>query len=396
MMKLVMKRFPHTAFSFLFLLLLLYLCSPSSALARQKSDTSPLPFLREAHMSLMLNTSFTADAAPGEAMKLAPRMNYLKWELKGRFDEEFSFHFRQSLTKKAVPGEADKAVHSVDYANITWQPSRRFSLMAGKQLLCLGGYEFWVSGYKVKEFTLFNDYMNNYATGATATYRLSPKRSLSLQVVGSKVGSDAETFCYGLPDGVERANVPLLATLNYESFSLNDEWQLRYSLSYGQQAARRSLAYFTSGHVLRHRKLLAYWDVNASYEGVDHKGLVSRSFSPKTDETPSTAQHAWYFSTVMNADYRFSGHWNGYLKGIYECGGIARANGDYQKGVCLHEWQAQACIEYFPKKKLDLKFYLLAQYRQRFTPALAGGTARWKHTARQRLMVGVVYAIPVF
>lgn len=64
-----MKRFPHTTFSFFFLLPM-YICSFSSALARQKSDTSPLPFVHEAHMNLMLNTSFTADATPGEADKL--------------------------------------------------------------------------------------------------------------------------------------------------------------------------------------------------------------------------------------------------------------------------------------------------------------------------------------
>lgn len=366
-----------------------------SSHAQTEKDSTKLSFLRETHMNLMLNTSFTGDISENENLKITPRINYLKWELKGKISKQFSFHFRQSLTKKAQPGETDKVVQSVDYANITWQPDKHFSLTAGKQLLCLGGYEFWVSGYKVKEFSLFNDCMNNYGTGVTASYHLTPKRSISLQIVSSKVGNDEETFCYGLPAGVNKSRIPLLGTLNYESFSANDEWQLRYSLSYGQQAAKKSLIYLTTCHVFRHNKLLAYWDINASYEGVDHKGIVSKSIPVNDNDVASTAQNAWYFSTVINADYRFSSHWNGFVKGTYECGGVARENGDFRKGVNFHEWQTQACAEYYPKKILILNFTLLAQYRKHITPStlFIEGT---DNSSRIRLMIGLVYVIPVF
>lgn len=104
---------------------------------RMQRPLLPMTIGQDTHMNLLFNTSFAADRTEGERMYVSPRMHYLKWEMKGRIDDSFSFHFRQSLTKKSVPGEGDKAVHSIDYANISWQVNNRFSLMAGKQLLCL-------------------------------------------------------------------------------------------------------------------------------------------------------------------------------------------------------------------------------------------------------------------
>lgn len=352
-----------------------------------------MPALGQTHMNLLLNTSFTADGGLDGGTQVSSRMNYLKWEMKGKVSKDFSFHFRQSLTKKALPGEADKAVVSVDYANITWHITDRLSLKAGKQLLCLGGYEFWVSGYKVKEFSLFNDCMNNYGTGATLSWIPAERHTLSLQVVNSKVGADTETFCYGLPEGIGKANAPLLATVNYE-WAARGGSMVRYSLSYGQQARGRNIFYFTSGHVLRRRALQAYFDLNFSYEGLDHKGVVSTALQTLAP-APATMQHVWYASAVADVNRRLSPHFGCFVKGVYECGGLARTAGQLARGVYIHEWQVQACAEYFPKKKLDLKFYLLAQYKCRYSSA-ALSHIDTENTDRRRLALGLVYAIPVF
>lgn len=352
-----------------------------------------MPVLHQTHMNLLLNTSFTADACRGTDITTASKMNYLKWEMKGTVDKDFSFHFRQSLTKKALPGETDKAVVSVDYANITWRVNPRLSLKAGKQLLCLGGYEFWVSGYKVKEFSLFNDCMNNYGTGATLSWTPAERRTLSLQVVNSKVGADSETFSHGLPEGVQKADIPLLATANYEWTAHNGS-MVRYSLSYGQQAKGRNIVYVTSGHVLRRKNLQTYFDLNFSYEGLDHKGVVSTALQNITP-APATMQHVWYLSTVLDINKRLSPHFGCFVKGVYECGGLARTADALARGVYIHEWQAQACAEYYPKPKLDLKFYLLAQYKCRYSSA-ALRHIDTENTNRQRVALGLVYAIPVF
>lgn len=385
-------------------LLLLCLCVPGYSVAQSNvslvdTATCQRPLLHilrgvETHMNMLFNTGLVADISQNGFTQMTARMNYLKWELKGKIDDDFSFHFRQSLTKSALSATTDKAVLSVDYANLSWMVNRKFSLTFGKQLLCLGGYEFWMSGYKVKEFSLFNDYMNNYGTGFTAQLRLNDCRSLSFQVVNSKTGDDDETFCYGRPEGIEASKIPLLATVNYERFSPSREWQLRYSFSLGQQAARHGMFYFTSGHVLRRNALLAYLDINFSYEGIDHKGLVSQT-PVIIDKTPVTARHAYYFSTIFNVDYRFSPHWNVFLKGIYEQGGVASRNAYYMRGTYFHEWQAQLCAEFYPKPKLDLKFYLLTQCRQRYINhrVIENNADNWN---RQRLVCGVVYAIPVF
>ena len=352
-------------------------------------------FLKDSQMNLMLNTSFTSDTDGNGFQKLYGKMNYLKWEMKGTFCEDFFYHYRQSMTKDALRGEADRVSVSVDYANIGWNVTPKFSLVAGKQLLALGGYEFWVSGYKVQEFSEFNDLMNNYGTGVTFVYRPDAVQSISLQVVGSKTGSDDETFLYGLPRDIKPSKFPLLATLNWERYCMNRELNLRYSVSAGQQAEKTVLFYFTSGHVFRRNNWLAYWDVNMSFEGVDHKGLISSLPVFGEGTSPVTAQNAVYFTTIANVDYRVSDFWNVYVKSGYELGGVTSGNACFRRGTYFHEWQIQACVEYYPKRDLDLKFYAHCLYKNRNLTTLSASLGG-KDTWLQRVALGVVYAIPVF
>lgn len=370
----------------------------SPALVDTIRDAKPLlklPSIEDSHMNILLNTSFTSDADENGFQRLYGKMNYLKWEMKGSFGEDFFYHYRQSLTKDALRGEADRVSVSVDYANIGWNITPEFSLVAGKQLLALGGYEFWVSGYKVQEFSEFNDLMNNYGTGVTFVYRPDALQSFSLQVVGSKTGSDDETFVFGLPENRKPSKFPLLATLNWERYCMNREMNLRYSVSAGQQAENSALFYFTSGHVFRRDKWLAYWDVNMSFEGVDHKGLISSLHVPTCEELPVTAQNAVYFTTIANVDYRISDFWNVYLKSAYEMGGITSENACFRRGTYFHEWQIQACVEYYPKREMDLKFYAHFLYKNRNMTNLSL-SLNGKDTWLQRVALGVVYAIPVF
>lgn len=348
------------------------------------------------HMNLLFATSMTADAEENTFEKLYFKMNYLRWELKGTFMSDFSYHFRQSCTKKALPAELDKLVVSVDYAYIGWQLTPHFSLTAGKQLLNFGGYEFFVSGIKVKEFSDFNDYMSNYGTGLTGSLQLSANQNLSLQIADIRTDSDENTYRFGLPEGIKEGKTPLLASLNWDAYLAHRALELRYSLSFGQQASQRNVFYFTSGHIWRNKKVLAYLDVNFSLEGIDSKGLLSAiPTNISADRPRATAQHATYFCTIANVDYRINDHWNVFAKTIYESGGITRTNAYYAKGTYLHTWQAQLCAEYYPKKNLDLKLYLHARYKQHLYTDIAQ-TLGGKNDSTQRIALGVVYAIPVF
>lgn len=93
-----------------------------------------------------------------------------------------------------------------------------------------------------------------------------------------------------------------------------------------------------------------------SREGLDSKGIISDLQGPVLS-APSTAQHAEYFTTVVNFDYRIHPNWNLYLKGAYERAGIYKTNGHFEKGLYRTTWNAQACVEYFPMRNSELLLF---------------------------------------
>lgn len=140
--------------------------------------------------------------------------------------------------------------------------------------------------------------------------------------------------------------------------------------------------------------VIAYIDLMYSREGLDSKGIISDLQGPVLS-APSTAQHAEYFTTVVNFDYRIHPNWNLYLKGAYERAGIYKTNGHFEKGLYRTTWNAQACVEYFPMRNSELLLFAHFLYKghhlARRAQALGGMSPD-----TQRVSIGLVYSIPVF
>ena len=140
--------------------------------------------------------------------------------------------------------------------------------------------------------------------------------------------------------------------------------------------------------------VIAYIDLMYSREGLDSKGIISDLQGPVL-MTPSTAQNAEYFTTVVNFDYRIHPNWNLYLKGAYETAGIYKTNGPFEKGLYRTTWNVQACVEYFPMRNSELLIFAHLLYKghhlTRRAQALGGMSPD-----TQRISIGLVYSIPVF
>lgn len=348
-----------------------------------------------AHMNLLFATSGVVNLTEGKLDDAYFRMNSVRWEVLGSFSKQFSYHLRQSYNKSTSPRPMDKVAASVDYALVHWKPSDRFTLTAGKQMIGLGGYEYYVSSIKVREYSDFNNHITCYQAGLAGAVRMSPTQELVMQVVNFRGGDDADVYAYGLPEGVRKSRVPLFATLNWNSFYAPDRaYQLRYAASWGQLAENKNIYMLTTGHVYKRGPVLAYADVLYSREELDSKGLISDLQGPAV-ETPCTARHAEYFSVVGDFDYRFHPHWNFYLKGTYERSGVYRSNGPFAKGLYRTSWNAQACVEYFPMSDSELYVFAHLLYKGNHLTRRAqalGATS----TDTQRISVGLVYCIPVF
>lgn len=354
-------------------------------------DARPKP---PVHVNLLFATQGVVDFEEGKMEDASFKLNRVKLEIAGSFSRQFSYHFRQSYNKYSNPHSRDNLSSSIEYALVNWTMSDRFTLSAGKQVMALGGYEYYVNSIKVREFSEFNDNISCYQAGVQGAIHFSPTQELLLQVVNNRSGETSEAFVYGVPEGVEKAKVPVLSTVNWNGLFADGAVHLRYAASYGQLAEGRNLYYLTAGNIYEKGPVIAYVDLLYSREGLDSKGILS-DLQGSSLAAPCTAQYAEYFTAIANFDYRVHPNWNVYVKGAYERAGIYKANGPFEKGLYRTTWNAQACVEYFPMRNSELLIFAHLLYKghhlTRRARALGG-----ESPDTQRISVGLVYSIPVF
>ena len=347
-----------------------------------------------AHMNLEFYTSAAAYFTEGSLDEAAFKINRVRLEILGSFSKEFNWHFRQSFNKYSNPHALDNLSSSIEYAYVNWKPSEKFNLTVGKQFVAMGGYEYYLNSNKIREFSEFNDYVAAYQAGVSAAFNPLPTQELVLQVTNFRSGEDKDMYVYGRPEGIAKAKVPVLATLNWNGLFADKSIHLRYAASWGQQAEGKNILYLTAGNIYEKGPVVAYVDVMYSRQGLDNHCTISDMQGPMV-ENPVTAQNTEYLSVIADFDYRFHPHWNAYIKGAYETAGVYKANGLFEKGLYRTTWNLQGCVVFFPMANSELMIFGHVLHkghkltdRARALGAIAPDT--------QRISVGLVYTIPVF
>lgn len=340
----------------------------------------------KSHINLEFASSANAYFTAGQFDEMAFKMNRVRLEIYGRLNDHLSYHFRQSFSSYNNVNTVENLPSSIEYANLKWRFNDKFDLVVGKQFLAVAGYEGYVNGLLVREFSEFNNNFAIFQTGVKAAAYLTPDQHLYFQVVNQKTGLED----YGLPVGVEPSKFPLLASACWMGWFADGALNLQYSASAGQLAKGKNIYYLMCGNVYEKGPILAYLDVLYQRSGLDNQHRIS-SLSP----VPSVAQNIQYLTVIGNVDYRFHPKWNGYLKGAYETAGIYEDNGPFVKGRMMNAWNAQACLEWFPFEE-DKGFKVFAHYVYKgfeLTENAKALGATKPHT--QRISLGIQYIIPV-
>ncbi len=349
----------------------------------------------KSHINLEFAGSGNAYFTEGSLDETSFKMNRVRLEIFGRLNTHLSYHFRQSFNKYSNPYSVDNMSSSIEYANIKWHQSDRFDLVVGKQFLAVAGYEGYVNGLLVREFSDFNNHVEIYQTGIMGVLKLTPTQHIMLQVANNRNSADNEMYLYGLPDGVQSSRIPLLGTINWNGWFADSSIHLMYSASAGQLAQGKNIYYLMCGNVYEKGPVLAYLDVLYSRSAIDSQQRITSLQGQWRGALPVTAQNTEYLTFIANVDYRFHPEWNAYVKGVYETADVYEANGTFAKGRYITTWNAQACVEWFPFTE-DEGFKVFAHYLYKGAElsenAKALGAAM-PHT--QRLSIGIQYIIPV-
>lgn len=346
------------------------------------------------HFNLEFAGSLNSCWKDGKFDEMYFKMNRVRLEFYGRLHDKLSYHFRQSFNKNSTPYSLDNMAASVEYANIKWHTGENFDLVLGKQYVVVAGYEGYVNGLKVREFSEFNNNFEIYQTGVKGVMRLSPNHHLSLQVTNNRNSADDEIYKYGLPEGVDPTKLPFLGTLNWNGWFADKSVHLMYSASAGQLAKGKNVYHFMCGNIYQKGQILAYLDVLYSRSAIDAQQRITMLQNPEKG-FHTTAQNTQYLTFIANVDYQFHPKWNAYVKGAYETASVYEENGYFAKGRYITSWNAQACLEWFPLTE-DKGFKVFAHYVYKGHDvseyAKTLGAAK---PDTQRISLGIQYIIPV-
>lgn len=357
-----------------------------------------------AHMELQFNASGHAVFDNGDYSNGNFSINGVKMQISGQLTDGIGYMFRQSFTKRYDVNSTDNVSMALEKAYMTLDISDRLQLAIGKQYIEIGGYEYWQTSNRIRFYSDFNSTVRCAQTGIGAYVKVAPDQTVALQVVNNSNASETEDiYKYGFPDELQKTKTPVMAILGYRGFFHDQTFALHYGAAYGQLARNRQQLYLTAGHVYKRGPVLAYLDVMYAREGIDTKGIISGYSDGYTSDSPDfnytasmhTAQNVEYLSTIANIDYRLTQHFNVYLKGAYEIGRVYRDNGIYSRGRYNNTWSMQACVEYFPIKDRDLRFFLHGVYKKENLTQLAKSVGG-KSSDTMRISIGLEYILPVF
>ena len=340
----------------------------------------------KSHFNLEFASSANAYFSGGSFDEMSFKMNRVRLEIYGKLNDHLSYHFRQSFSSYNNVNTVENLPSSIEYANLKWRFNDKFDLVVGKQFLAVAGYEGYVNGLLVREFSEFNNNFAIFQTGVKGSVHLTPDQHLYFQVVNQKTGLED----YNLPSGVEASKFPLLASACWMGWFADGAVNLQYSASAGQLAKGKNIYYLMCGNIYEKGPVLAYLDVLYQRSGLDNQHRIS-SLAP----VPSMAQNIQYLTIIGNVDYRFSPKWNGYIKGAFETAGVYKENGLFAEGRMMSSWNAQACMEWFPFEE-DKGFKVFAHYVYKgfeLTDNAKALGATKPHT--QRISLGIQYIIPV-
>lgn len=123
---------------------------------------------------------------------------YLNFHLWGHLSDNLDYRIRQRFDKNPVEGS--DIFHATDMMYLRWRSTERFSVMAGKYAVLIGGYEYDAAPIDVYYYSKFcNSLPQGFTFGLTGEYAFTPNQSLVLQICNSPLSAGmSSSYAYNL------------------------------------------------------------------------------------------------------------------------------------------------------------------------------------------------------
>ena len=208
-------------------------------------------------MSLKMDVRFDGEVAGSESGFVG---RYLKLLANGNLNDKFSYSFRHRL----YVGHSDPKAffNATDWANVTYKANDRFSVTAGKQMICIGTIEYDYAPIDVYFASDFWNHVSPFQVGVNVGFKVGENNQLYAQITNSPFSVEPmeslyayNVIWYGKPakwnSGV---NKYACANTNDKIFLLSEEEAINYfskavkiDSQNSKYAFNLSNAYFTNG-----------------------------------------------------------------------------------------------------------------------------------------------------
>jgi len=355
------------------------------------TDSSTQDTKQSVDVALHLRPAYHAQFA-GKPMEFDDgsfRFDHVMIDFAGQVVPKLSYKYLQRLNKVSPIFSKENLPSSIDYAYLKYSFNEQFYMIAGKQALSIGGFEYYKYPVEVYDYSGIINSVTCYLTGAQIAYAPTKSQELTFQVLNNRMGTWEEAV--GRPQAglqIEAPTVPLYYSLGWNSNYFNNALQLRYAVNYTSPAKNKTLFMVSGGQKFQSGPFSIYIDAFYQRSEIDYLGEIRKL----TADPINIVEYVDYLSVLGEVNYRFHSKWNVLLKCFHNDFSTYKSSTYLDKGSCLTSLNYQAGIEYYPLKDDNLHFFVTSTFKQYSESKMAQITTP---ADELRLSVGFIYRVPV-
>jgi len=232
--------------------------------------------------------------------------------------------------------------------------SKRFSLSFGKMCADYGGYEFDANPIDIYQYNDIVEYADNFLTGAQFTWNAPKNQQFTFQILNARTQTFAQL--YDTIPGVKAAQFPAAFVGNWSGSFGGGIFSTIWSYTFITEASHKNVQYIALGNQLKLGKFLIQYDFKYMMDDIDRLGLIT-SLIPDS-YSPFTPLNTSYIDNWLRVQYAITPQWNVAIIGM-DCSAFWNGNTDPDKNDQIRtSWGVIPSLEFYPYKKLDLKFFV--------------------------------------
>lgn len=144
---------------------------------------------------LEFRSEYVNESIDGTTTDAGMRGQYLNLKLNGKISDKFTYAYRQRFSKDMF--RENGFLKATDYLYLTYHPTERWAISAGKQIVTIGGFEYDYAPIDVYQYGTYCNQILPYGFGASVTYNLTDKDMLLAQAAQSIFALDGSHDRYG-------------------------------------------------------------------------------------------------------------------------------------------------------------------------------------------------------